>query len=355
MTRPRRDRQPDPDHAPDKVRLQRFLADAGVAARRACERLIEEGRVRVNGERVTRLPVFIDPATDRVEVDGVGVRETQRLLYVMLNKPAGVLVANFDEPGFDRTTVAHLVSHPSGSRLFPVGRLDMETTGLVLLTNDGELANRLTHPRYGIEKTYEVTVRGSLDQAAIDAVRLKFRAASRRADVESGSTRSLRHDPAPDIAIHKREKDKTVLRVTLKEARNRQLRDVLAHLGMPVKKLERVAIGTLELSGVASGQWRELSRDEISTLKRSRSARPAKQSNQHARPRHQAPEPARTNDPPGLEPARTSAPATRRSEKPTKARVGPAPRPMNSPPARSVAKPQAPREDVSRVRPRVIG
>lgn len=230
--------------------------------------MIEDGRVRVNGEKVTRLPVFVDPATDRIDVDGVGVRETQRHLYVMLHKPAGVLVVNFDEPGFDRATVAQLVDHPSGSRLFPVGRLDIESTGLVLLTNDGEMANRLTHPRYGIAKTYDVAVRGSLDQAAIDAIRLKFRATARRADVESGSTRSLRHDPAPEITIHKREKDKTVLRVTLREARNRQLRDVLAHLGMPVKKLDRVAIGPLELSGVAMGHWRELTRDELSMLRK---------------------------------------------------------------------------------------
>jgi pseudouridine synthase len=230
--------------------------------------MIEDGRVRVNGEKVTRLPVFVDPSTDRIDVDGVGIRETQRHLYVMLHKPAGVLVVNFDEPGFDRATVAQLVDHPSGSRLFPVGRLDIESTGLVLLTNDGEMANRLTHPRYGVAKTYDVAVRGSLDQAAIDAIRVKFRATAKRADVESGSTRSLRHDPAPEITIHKREKDKTVLRVTLREARNRQLRDVLAHLGMPVKKLDRVAIGPLELSGVAMGNWRELTRDELSMLRK---------------------------------------------------------------------------------------
>lgn len=335
-----------------------------------CEKLIEDGRVRVNGEKVTRLPVFVDPTIDRIDVDGVGVRETQRHLYVMLYKPAGVLVVNFDEPGFDRATVAQLVDHPSGSRLFPVGRLDIESTGLVLLTNDGEMANRLTHPRYGVAKTYDVAVRGSLDQAAVDAIRVKFRATAKRADAESGSTRSLRHDPAPEITIHKREKDKTVLRVTLREARNRQLRDVLAHLGMPVKKLDRVAIGPLELSGVAMGNWRELTRDELSMLRKATGGKSG--SGGRAAPRPKPPSahtetsvrrpPPQTFDDGSLEFALRKK--TPRAEMPRRSDT-----PQTRPPAGPViggGKPSRPQQrpitkrtktadDVAKVRPRVIG
>ncbi len=325
--------------------------------------MIEEGRVRVNGEKVIRLPVFIDPATDRVDVDGVGIRETQRHLYVMLHKPAGVLVVNYDEPGFDRATVAQLVDHPSGSRLFPVGRLDIDSTGLVLLTNDGEFANRLTHPRYGVTKTYIVWVRGPVDDAAIQAIRLKFRATSKRADVERGSTRSLRHDPAPEITIHKRDKDKTALRVTLREARNRQLRDVLAHLGMPVKKLERVAIGDLELSGVAMSQWRELTRDELSLLRRSTGggrtpARKSQESTTQRQPRGwqgelppQAPAEPRPSPRPS-HPDKSRASDAAASSRPAK-REDPRPaRPQSRPRG---AKPTPATSDVAKVRPRVIG
>ncbi|MDX2132323.1 MAG: pseudouridine synthase [Planctomycetota bacterium] len=249
--------------APPGVRLQRVLADAGVAARRACEELIEQGHVRVNGVVVRRLPAFVDPDNDRIEVDGRPVRVSHRRLCIMVHKPERTLVADEDASG--RPTVTSIVDHPSGERLFPVGRLDFDSTGLVLLMNDGELANRLTHPRYGMAKTYHVVVRGPVDESAVDAIRHKAVLAARRDDADRGVAR--RASEAPEVRIVKREPGRTTLEVTLREARNRQLRDVLKHLGMPVKKLTRVGIGPLRLSGLAVGRWRELTRDEVRALR----------------------------------------------------------------------------------------
>lgn len=247
-----------PETTPGRVRLQRFLADAGVAARRTCEAMIEAGRVRVNGHAVKRLPVFVDPESDRIDVDGVGIKGIIRRVYVMLHKPERVLVTTADEEGVGRTTVSDLVDHPAASRLFPVGRLDFASTGLVLLTNDGELANRLTHRRYGVEKRYEATVRGGIDDAAVAAVRTTLaRAAGGR---------------APDIRRARIEDGKTILEITLRESTGKELREVLKHLGMPVKRLTRVAIGPLELRGLGSAQWRELTRDELHALRKASGA-----------------------------------------------------------------------------------
>jgi 23S rRNA pseudouridine2605 synthase len=315
------------------VRLQRVLADAGVAARRACEDLITQGHVRVNGTLVRTLPAFVDPEHDRIEVDGRPVSISRRRLYVMLHKPERVLVAG-DDPG-GRATVAALVDHPSGERLFPVGRLDFETTGLVLMTNDGELANRLTHPRYEVPKTYHVVVRGGVDDAAIDAIRTKFYLAARREDAEEGVSR--RAAPPPDISIAQREPGRTTLEVTLREARNRLLRDVLKHLGMPVKKLTRVAIGPLRLTGVAVGHWRELTRDEIRLLrdavfasrnrretptKKEGTLRVAKRRDTHPNARSSRPPAKRSalSRPATARPIETKSPARPTSNRPTASR-----------------------------------
>ncbi|MFZ2873955.1 MAG: pseudouridine synthase [Phycisphaerales bacterium] len=244
-----------------RVRLQRFLADAGVAARRACEALIEAGRVTVNGEVRTRLPVFVNPETDRVAVDGTGIRGASRHLYIMLNKPTRTIVAAADDPNFSRRTVLDLVDHPAAARLFPVGRMDFDCTGLVILTNDGGLANRLTHPRYGVTKTHRVLVRGDLDEAALAAIRAKLRGgltALREGGPERGGA---------DISIVKREEGRTLLEVVSAEGPSRGLRDVLKYLGMPVKRIERTAIGELKLRALGLGQWRELTRDEVRLLK----------------------------------------------------------------------------------------
>jgi 23S rRNA pseudouridine2605 synthase len=268
------------------------LADAGVAARRVCERLIEEGHVRVNGEIVRRLPVFVDPDQDQIEVNGQRVRKPQRRVYLMVNKPAGTLVTAADEPGMDRPTVMGLVDHPAAPRLFPVGRLEVDATGLVLLTNDGELANRLTHPRYEVPKTYHAVVRGGLGEADVEAIGVKLRAVAQREAAAAGAP--ARSGPQPEISILRREAARTLLEITLREGggarsargvrpnddrggragghaqedpRGGVLREVLRLLGIPVKKLTRVGIGPLRLKALAVGQWRELTREELGDLR----------------------------------------------------------------------------------------
>jgi len=287
-----------PAPSPAHQRLQRILADAGVASRRASEKLIEEGRVEVNGRIVQSLPAFADPATDRIQVDGRPVRplrsrvparrrpeeapssrrsrEAARAaraagtaradshLYIMLNKPARTLTTSADEPGMDRRTVLDLVDHPSGRRLFPVGRLDYETTGLLLLTTDGDLANRLTHPRYETPKTYRVVARGDLTEAKLEQLRKGLYLAHRREGRTLGAARAT-----PEaVRIIRREREKVSMEVTLTEGRNREIRRLLAGVDLSVRKLERVAVGPVRLKGVARGAWRELDRREVQDLRR---------------------------------------------------------------------------------------
>lgn len=247
-----------------QVRLQRFLADAGVASRRHSEQLVEEGRVKVNGTTVFDLPVFVTPGVDRVQVDGTVIEGPERHVYVMLNKPGKTLSTVEDEPGAARRTVLDLVEHPSGVRLYPVGRLDYDTRGLVLLTNDGELANKLTHPRFGVEKTYHAVVKGFLEEEALEKLEKGIYLAERREGRTVGAIRASH----VKLAIIKRDRERTVLEVTLKEGRNRQVRRMLAAVGCPVKKLERVAMGPLKLKGLAMGEWRELSLVEVQQLRR---------------------------------------------------------------------------------------
>ena len=248
----------------DLVRLQRFLADAGVASRRHSEQLIEEGRVKVNGKTVLELPVFITPGVDRVQVDRTTIEGPERHVYVMLNKPGKTLTTVEDEPGAARRTVMDLVEHPSGARLYPVGRLDYETRGLVLLTNDGELANQLTHPRFGVEKTYHAVVKGYLEEEALERLEQGIYLAERREGRTVGAVRASH----VKLAIIKRDRERTVISLTLKEGRNRQVRRMLSAVGCPVKRLERVAMGPVQLKGLASGEWRELSLIEVQQLRR---------------------------------------------------------------------------------------
>jgi pseudouridine synthase len=248
------------------------MAAAGVGARRVCERMIEEGRVRVNGRIVRGLPAFVGDE-DRIEVDGrpLPAKRRVRPIYIMVNKPERVLTVAADEGG--RKTVMDLVDHPSAGRLFPVGRLDFGTPGLVLLTNDGALANRLTHPRYGVPKTYRAVVKGSLDAVGLEragrALLKELRKADRRdgrvvptAAAASGGTSRLQ------LAVAGSEEGRPVLRITVRDGRSGNIGAMLAASGIQVKKLERVAIGPLELRGVGRGRWRELERDEVRALKK---------------------------------------------------------------------------------------
>lgn len=255
------------------MRLQRVMAAAGVASRRECETLIEEGHVTVNGKVVRKLPVLIDPDADQVHVDGRPLRKPERRVYIMVNKPARILCTTRDDPAFldakgrGRPTILDLVSHPAKPRLFPVGRLDFHTTGLVLLTNDGELANKLTHPRHGVPRTYEAMVRRSANEADLNELARESVRPERGA---KGEPRAK----AVQLSFVKHDSDRTVIRVSLTEGPNRSVPDVLARLGFHVKRLERVAIGPLELSGIPVGGWRELTRSELIMLKKDPSSSP---------------------------------------------------------------------------------
>lgn len=245
-------------------RLQRVMADAGFASRRACEQLILDGEVEVNGEVVSELPAWVDPDEDRVVVQGRPLPRPERKLYVLLNKPARTLSTAKDEPGAYRRTVTDLVDHPGASRLFPVGRLDYDTVGLILLTNDGELANRLTHPRYGVPKTYRVLVKGVLGEEAVAELERGIYLAERKAGHTVGGKRTAH----VEIKVLSQNREGTTLEMTLREGRNRQVRRMLAAVGYPVRKLERIGMGPVRLKGVARGAWRELNREEVWALRR---------------------------------------------------------------------------------------
>ena len=232
-------------------RLQKILARAGFGSRRACEELIRQGRVTVNGE-VALLGQKADPRRDRIAVDGQPVRVKRRHTYIALHKPRGVLSDEGDGTG-RLPTVRDLVDLPG--HLFPVGRLDLRSEGLILLTDDGELAFRLTHPRFGHEKEYHVLVEGRPTPQTLR----KWR----RGVVLEGK----RTAPA-QVSILRREKDRTWLRVVLREGRKRQIRRVAAMLGHPVYRLIRVRIGPVLLGNLKPGRWRRLLPDEVAALKR---------------------------------------------------------------------------------------
>lgn len=256
-----------PDRYDDKSRgprLQRVLADAGVAARRVCEELILAGDVEVNGRIVDELPAFVDPETDRIRVQGRPIKNLTRKIYVILNKPPRTITTTADEPDMDRRTVTDLVDHPSASRLYPVGRLDYDTTGLLLLTNDGDLANKLTHPKFGVVKSYHAVVKGKLTDDDVAQIAEGIYLAERKAGKTTGASRTAR----VEVSIFRRDRERTILELRLQEGRNRQVRRMLAAVGCPVKKLQRVAIGPLVLKGLPSGAWRELTKGEVDMLRR---------------------------------------------------------------------------------------
>jgi 23S rRNA pseudouridine2605 synthase len=226
------------------VRLNAYLARAGIASRRGADELIKAGRVLVNGEP-GQLNTFVQTA-DRVEVDGREVAP-QRLAYRLLHKPAGVVTTARDPQG--RPTVVELV--PGDPRVVPVGRLDADTTGALLLTNDGALAHRLAHPRYGVEKVYVVEVEGDPDAAALQRLRDGV-------ELEDGRT-------APAQA---RRLGPGRVELTIHEGRNRQVKRMLEAVGHPVRRLHRSAYAGLTLEGLEPGQWRELEPPEVERLRR---------------------------------------------------------------------------------------
>lgn len=267
-----------PAAADGRVRLHKYMADIGVASRRASEQMILAGRVKVNGRVVDTMPVLIDPEQDHVTVDGRGLEKVERHIYVMLHKPRNTMSAASDPEG--RTTVTDLVQHPSGARLYPVGRLDYDTTGLLLLTNDGDLANKLTHPKFGIHKTYLATVKGELSDEHLRSLEKGIFLAHRREGETLGARRTSgaalefvkRGRPAARGAAPAGTVNSSVIQITLSEGRNRQVRRMLAQAGCHVKKLMRVQMGPLRLKGLALGEWRELTPAELKALRRAASA-----------------------------------------------------------------------------------
>jgi pseudouridine synthase len=236
---------------PEGERLQKVLAAAGVASRRVCEQYIAEGRVRVNGAVVTEPGRRVDAAVDRVEVDGTPIQLDPGKRYLMLNKPHGVVSTMSDESG--RPDLARYAEQ-AGERVYNVGRLDAETTGLLVLTNDGELAHVLAHPSFGVEKTYLATVRGEVKQDAL---------------------RSLRKGVELDDGVIAADKvrvvgesvgGRTIVEVTLHSGRNRIVRRMLAAVGHPVIDLVRRRFGPLNLGSLAAGRMRDLTKVEVGAL-----------------------------------------------------------------------------------------
>jgi 23S rRNA pseudouridine2605 synthase len=247
-SQPKRNSDASSEAVAEAQRLQKVLAAAGISSRRECETLIREGRVEVDRRVVTELGLRVDPARQEIRVDGV-VLPRPRLVYYALNKPAGVVSTNRDPDG--RPRVIDLI--PSEQRLFPVGRLDRSSEGLILVTNDGELANQLTHPRYGVEKTYAVRVAGNVTTETLRSLRQGVYLAEGFARVSS-------------VRVKHRHKQSTDLEIVLREGRNREIRRVLARVGHKVMKLTRIAMGTLRLGDLPAGAYRPLNHHEIRAL-----------------------------------------------------------------------------------------
>lgn len=286
-------RRAAPTPPEDGMRLEKALAMLGLASRRDCERLVREGRIRVNGKVVRELPCLVRPGRDLLELDGDevalerGGEPRAERLYIALNKPKGVISTADDPEG--RTNVVALVSRwvPRGERVYPVGRLDADSTGLMLLTNDGDLAHRLAHPRFGVAKEYRVTTQGSLDDTAVAVLKKgmflaspgsiagSHVAAPRGAEAGPRPTRAPtggRRAALEDVRVLKRMADRSrgdlsLLQVKLQEGQNREIRRLLARVGVKVRRLERVAIGPLKLGTLKPGMSRLLSPVEVAALR----------------------------------------------------------------------------------------
>jgi pseudouridine synthase len=235
-------------------RVLKIMSRAGVGSRRACDELIRQGRVAVNGEVVSP-GAKADPQADEIRVDGKSLGNVEQLVYLAVYKPVGVLSSpNAPAVGDERPLVGDLV--PFRGRLFAAGRLDADSEGLMLLTNDGELTHRLTHPRYEHEKTYVVMVEGVPGEEALD----KWRRGGLKLDGEWIA-------PA-EIRLLGKRRGNARLQIVMREGRKRQIRRVAERLGHPVLELKRTHIGTLELGDLDPGEWRKLTRQEIRDLKR---------------------------------------------------------------------------------------
>ncbi len=232
------------------LRLQKYIAICGVASRRAAEELITAGVVTVNGTTVTTLGSKVDPAKDHVTVNGKLITPQEEKVYIMLNKPRGYVTTAKDN--FNRKTVLDLIPASLG-RLHPVGRLDYDSEGLLLLTNDGDLTYRLTHPSHEITKSYLTLVQGSPDDNALRALR-------------TGVVIDGRKTMPAQVIVKRSDPERTVLLITISEGRNRQVRKMCETVGHQVLRLRRVAEGSLRLGDLESGTWRHLTKEELTRL-----------------------------------------------------------------------------------------
>ena len=234
------------------TRLQKILSTAGVASRRASEQLILEGRVTVNGETIRELGTKADPEKDAIKVDGRRIKSDVVKRYIALYKPKGYVTTRKDPER--RKTVMDLIGH--GDYIYPVGRLDYDTEGLLLLTSDGDLAARLMHPRHEVDKEYEVIVLGIPDQAAIDKLK-------KGVYIEGGRTSPAKVRVGTTV---KGARPTTMLNITIHEGRNRQVRKMCSAVGLPVRDLRRVRMGPVTVGRLKPGQWRDLTPQEIRAL-----------------------------------------------------------------------------------------
>jgi 23S rRNA pseudouridine2605 synthase len=245
------------DAAPRNERLQKVLAAAGIGSRRECEELILAGRIEVDRQIVTELGTRVDPLRQVIRVDGTPLTSPKRL-YFAVNKPPGVVSTSWDPDR--RTRVIDLVR--TDERLFAVGRLDRTSEGLILVTNDGNLANRLTHPRYGVDKTYLARIAGSPSLESLDRLRSGIHLAEGVARVAS-------------VSVRRRQRETTELEIVLNEGRNREIRRLLARIGHKVLQLKRIAVGPLRLGSLPIGASRPLTRDEVLMLEQATERPPA--------------------------------------------------------------------------------
>lgn len=230
------------------VRLQKYIAMSGRASRRGAEQMIEEGRVRVNGKKVTEQGVKVEIGCDSVEVDNQLIKVADKKIYIALNKPAGFVTTSNDQ--FDRPTVMNLVEKEIHSRVFPVGRLDYETEGLLLMTNDGDWANRVSHPRFECKKKYYAVLKGVLTIPELNRIR-------RGVVIDGRKTK-----PA-ECEIMEIDMGMTLVEITIHEGRNRQVRKMFEAVGHTVKALRRDSVGIVQLGNLPEGRWRYLTSSEI--------------------------------------------------------------------------------------------
>jgi 23S rRNA pseudouridine2605 synthase len=251
MPRKIRKTRQKPSTAPEgMVRLQKILASAGIDSRRKCEELIQEGAVTVNDRVIDTLPAFANPDTDDIRVNGRRLKQTKRVYY-LLNKPKGVICTSYDPQ--HRPKAVDLIS--SEERIVCVGRLDADTTGAIILTNDSELINRLTHPRYELPKTYHVTLRGRMETEDIEKLK-------KGVWLSEGKTERAA------VKVLRRSNEDTLLEISIRQGLNRQVRRTFAHLGYKVKALKRTQIGNIILKGLAVGAYERLTAAQIAYLKK---------------------------------------------------------------------------------------